>query len=60
MVSREDEVKNRFRYLDILISAIVDYEKNLNDLILKLEKTVEKLSEIVEKIRKAEKLKEET
>ncbi|RJS90734.1 hypothetical protein CW705_05510 [Candidatus Bathyarchaeota archaeon] len=60
MVSREDEVKNRFRYLDILISAIVDHEKNLNDLILKLEKTVEKLSEIVEKIRKAEKLKEET
>jgi len=60
LVSREDEVKNRFRYLDILISAIVDHEKNLNDLILKLEKTVEKLSEIVEKIRKAEKLKEET
>ena len=59
MVSREDEVKNRFRYLDILISAIVDHEKNLNDLILKLEKTVEKLSEIAEKIRKAEKLKGE-
>ena len=51
MVSREDEIKNRFRYLDILVSAIVDHERNLNDLILRLEKTIDEISEIVEKIR---------
>ena len=51
MVSRENEIKNRFRYLDILVSAIVDHERNLNDLILRLEKTIDEISEIVEKIR---------
>jgi len=51
LVSRENEIKNRFRYLDILVSAIVDHERNLNDLILRLEKTIDEISEIVEKIR---------
>jgi len=39
--------------LEILISSFVDHEKNLNDLIVKLEKTVEKISEIAENIPKA-------
>jgi len=51
LVSRENDIKNRVRYLDILVSAIVDHERNLNDLILRLEKTIDEISEIVEKIR---------
>jgi ABC-type transporter Mla subunit MlaD len=47
VASKRSELDDRFSYLDMLISAIVDHEKNLNDLILRLERVVEKISEVM-------------
>jgi len=52
LASKRNKLKDHVRYLDVLISSFLEHEKNLNDLILNLERTVEKISEIVEKIRK--------
>jgi len=54
LVSKESELKD-VSYLEILISSFLEHEKNLNELIIKLEKTVEKIFEVVEEIQRDEK-----
>ena len=52
MASKGSRLKDHFSYLDMFVSAVVDHEKNLNSLILRLEETVEKISEVVEKVQR--------
>ena len=54
MASKESRLKDRFSYLDAVVSAIVNHEKNLNDLILRLESIVERISEVVEKSQRGQ------
>ena len=49
-MSLKNRIKDHRRYLEILISSFVEHEKNLNDLIVKLEKIVEQISEVTERI----------
>jgi len=49
-LSLKNRIKDHRRYLEILISSFVEHEKNLNDLIVKLEKIVEQISEVTERI----------
>jgi len=55
LVSKESKLKD-VSYLEILISSFLEHEKNLNDLIIKLEKTVEKISGIIEEIQRDEEI----
>ena len=52
LTSKESKLKDRFSYLDALISAIVEHEENLNNMISRLEKIVEGISDMVEKVQK--------
>jgi len=49
-LSLKNRIKDHRRYLEILISSLLEHEKNLNDLIVKLEKRIEEISEVTEKI----------
>jgi len=51
-LSLKNNLKDRVRYLEILITSFVEHEKNLNDLIMKLEEIIEKISDLTEKILK--------
>ena len=47
-MSYAGEDRERYAYLDLLATALTDHEKNLDNLIKRLEKVSEKLSLIVE------------
>jgi len=48
VAARRGKIDDECSYLEMLVSVIVDHEKNLNDLILRLESIVEKISEIID------------
>jgi len=48
------EEKGRASYLDLLVNTLMEHEKNLDELIEKLEGVYEKLQEISENLGKAE------
>jgi len=48
------EEKGRASYLDLLVNTLMEHEKNLDELIEKLEKVYESLQEISEKLGEAE------
>jgi len=48
------EEKGRASYLDLLVNTLMEHEKNLDELIEKLEGVYEKLQEISETLGKAE------